>query len=151
MSDGAKQEVTYDAVYRQRLDEKRRVPVPHRWRSGKSEDFHLVIWQQHQAGTCLRVLTPARMTKLRQKLDEMPDGAAKGVLKRRIGSLSVTVSVDNAGRIAIPQDMTAAADITNDAVFVGMLDRFEIWSPERYAKVEALDNAVMAEAMRLME
>ena len=152
MPENASVEVTYNSVYRQRLDEKRRVPIPHRWRSGKGEEFFLLIWSQHKAGTCLRALTPNQMTKLRQKIDEMPDrDPNKSVLKRRIGSLSINVSVDATGRIAIPEEMTAAAEIASDAVFVGMLDRFEIWSPKRYAEVEKLDNALLADAMQLLE
>jgi MraZ protein len=145
-------EITYESTFTQRLDEKRRVPVPHRWRSGKSEDFHLMIWPKHKAGTCLRVLAPGLMTKLRQKLDALPDdNPKKAVLKRQIGSRTMTVTVDNAGRITIPEDMIAAADLKTDAVFVGMLDRFEIWNPARHAQMQALDNAVFTDALDMME
>jgi MraZ protein len=111
-----------------------------------------MIWPKHKAGTCLRVLSPALMTKLRQKLDAMPDdNQNKAVLKRQIGSRTITVTVDNAGRIAIPEDMIAAADLKSDAIFVGMLDRFEIWNPRRFAEAQAVDNAVLNDALQLME
>jgi len=36
-------------------------------------------------------------------------------------------------------------------VLVGLLDRFEIWSPDRYAKVRAADAVMAQEAFRMME
>ena len=47
------------------------------------------------------------------------------------------------GRICIPEEMAKAVGITDEAVLVGLLDRFEIWSPERFTNVKAAD-AVMA-------
>jgi len=146
------QEITYESTYTQRLDDKRRVPVPHRWRSGKSEDFHLVIWPKHQAGTCLRAMSPASMALFRQKLNTMADeDPRKPLLKRQIGSSTITVTIDNAGRIAIPEDMAKAADISSEATFVGMFDRFEIWNPERYREAQRLDNAQLQEALKMLE
>jgi len=51
----------------------------------------------------------------------------------------------------LPEEMARAAGISDTAVLVGLLDKFEIWSPERHAKV-SISNAVMIpEALRLME
>jgi len=47
--------------------------------------------------------------------------------------------------------MTNEADIKTDAVFVGMFDRFEIWNPQRYAQVKTADNALLADALQMME
>ena len=111
-----------------------------------------MIWPKHKAGTCLRVLSPALMMQFRQKLDAMPDNHPdKALLKRQIGSRTITVTVDNAGRIAIPEDMVQEADIKTDAVFVGLLDRFEIWNPRRYDEAKAIDNARLNEALQMLE
>lgn len=143
-------QINYESIYRQRLDEKRRVPIPHRWRSGK-DDFHLMVWPQHTAGTCLRALTPSGMNEFRSKINTMADSPDKAALKRFFGSRTITVTVDNAGRIAIPEEMAASADIKTDAVFVGLLDKFEIWSPQRFSRAEEIDGAQMAEALKKME
>jgi MraZ protein len=73
------------------------------------------------------------------------------VLKRIIGSDSAQASVDKAGRICLPDEMARGATIKNEAVLVGLLDRFEIWSPDRYEKVQAADVALAPVAFRLME
>jgi DNA-binding transcriptional regulator/RsmH inhibitor MraZ len=47
--------------------------------------------------------------------------------------------------------MARAAGITDQAVMVGLLDRFEIWSPERYERIKASDAVMAQEAFKLME
>ena len=47
--------------------------------------------------------------------------------------------------------MARGAGIRNEAVLVGLLDRFEIWNPDRYEKVQAADTALAPDAFRLME
>ena len=73
------------------------------------------------------------------------------VLKRFIGSESVQVTLDKAGRICLPEKMATDAGISDEAVLVGLLDRFEIWSPERYERVKASDAVMAQEAFKLME
>ena len=85
-------------------------------------------------------------------IDAMSNGDPnKVVLKRFIGSESVQVALDKAGRICLPEEMAKAAEIKDQAVLVGLLDRFEIWNPERYEKVRASDAIMAQEAFKLME
>ena len=85
-------------------------------------------------------------------IDAMPNSDPnKVVLKRFIGSKSVQVALDSVGRICIPEEMARAAGITDEAVMVGLLDRFEIWNPERFEKVLAADEIMAQEAFKLME
>jgi MraZ protein len=63
----------------------------------------------------------------------------------------VQVTLDKAGRICVPEKMARDAGINDEAVLVGLLDRFEIWSPERYEKVKASDAIMAQEAFKLME
>ena len=155
MPDAVVNERVYTSVYRHKVDEKRRVPIPFRWRpeaSDASMEFTLIVWPKHRAGKCLRVLPPDQLAKLRASIDAMPNSdARKSVLKRSIGTASAQARLDSAGRITIPDEMAEAADITNEAVLAGMLDRFEIWSPKRYAQARILDDAHLSEAFDLME
>ena len=47
--------------------------------------------------------------------------------------------------------MAKEAGIEDAAVLVGLLDRFEIWSPARYEHVKASDAIMAQEAFKLME
>jgi MraZ protein len=92
------------------------------------------------------------MARLMQDLASMPGAdPKKAALKRLIGGRSEQVTLDKAGRIVLPEEMAREAGITTDAVLVGMLDRFEIWSPERYERVKVADAMLAQEALRLME
>ena len=143
----------YNSSYQHGVDEKRRVQIPARWRPGKpGVEFTLVLWPKAKEGPCLRVLPPEQMALLMRDIDAMPNtDPNKVVLKRFIGSESVQAPLDKGGRICLPERMADAAGIKDQAVLVGLLDRFEIWSPERYERVKASDAIMAPEAFRLME
>ncbi|HEY5912826.1 MAG TPA: hypothetical protein VJA21_19715 [Verrucomicrobiae bacterium] len=145
--------IYYNALYRHGVDEKRRVQIPSKWRPMEPEvEFTLVLWPKPKEGPCLRVLPPKQMAVLMRDIDAMPNtDPNKVVLKRFIGSKSVQVPLDKAGRICLPEEMANAAGITDTAILVGLLDRFEIWSPERYVNVESSDAVMATEAFKLME
>jgi MraZ protein len=154
MSDMRTKEPTYyNSCYRHGVDEKRRVQIPAKWRPGKpGTELTVVLWPQHKAGACLRVLPPSQMAKMKADLDAMPNGNPnKVVLKRFIGSESVQVALDKAGRICLPDEMARAAGIKDEVVLAGMLDRFEIWNPARHENVKAADAVLASEAFKLME
>jgi MraZ protein len=143
----------YNSLYRHGLDEKRRLQVPAKWRPAKAgTELTLVLWPKAKEGPCLRVLPPDKMKDLMRDIDAMSNADPnKVVLKRFIGSKSVQVTLDSVGRICVPEEMAKAAGIKEEAVLVGLLDRYEIWSPERFEKVTAADEIMAQEAFKLME
>jgi MraZ protein len=143
----------YNSLYRHGVDEKRRVQIPAKWRPAQpGTELTLVLWPKAKEGPCLRVLPPQQLAKLMHEVNAMPNSdASKVVLKRFIGSESVQVTLDKAGRICLPEKMAGDAGIKAEAVLVGLLDRFEIWSPERFENVRASDAVMAPEAFRLME
>jgi MraZ protein len=143
----------YNSCFTHGIDEKRRVQIPAKWRpEGEGTELTVILWPKHQAGSCLRVLPPEEMAALMADIDAMPNGDPnKVVLKRFIGAESAQVALDKAGRICLPEGMAKAADIKEEVVLVGLLDRFEIWNPARYEKVKASDAVVAHEAFKLME
>lgn len=150
---GTSERTYYNSIYRHGVDEKRRVQIPAMWRPAASGvEFTLILWPQSNAGPCLRALPPQEMADLMRDIDAMPNGdPKKTVLKRVIGGASTQVAVDKGGRICLPDEMARGAGITGDAVLVGLLDRFEIWNPERFEKVQAADAVLAQEAFKLME
>ncbi len=154
METGPKQSPTYyNSVYTHGVDEKRRLQIPAKWRPSEAGiEFTLIVWPKAKEGPCLRVLPPEQMNRLMRDIDAMPNSDPnKVVLKRFIGSESVQAPVDKAGRICLPEAMAKAAGIGNEAVLVGLLDRFEIWSSEGYQKVKTSDAILAQEAFKLME
>jgi MraZ protein len=154
MEANARIETTYyNSLYKHGVDEKRRVQVPAKWRPTEAGvEFTLIVWPKSKDGPCLRVLPPKEMAELMRDIDAMPNSdPSKVVLKRFIGSESVQVTLDKAGRICLPEEMSKAAGIADEAILVGLLDRFEIWNPDRYEKVRASDAVMAQEAFKMME
>jgi MraZ protein len=147
MPNGTASEMTYNLVFRPTLDAKRRVPVPYRWRPEEPIEFAVMVWPKHPAGTCLRVFPPAAWAKFRLEVDAIQDMTAKPALKRMIGSYSTTMKLDAAGRLTIPEEMAAEADLSSEVVLAGLLDRFEIWSPARYQAAKAQDSVTWKQSL----
>ena len=146
----AAEKVTYQSLHRYAVDSNRRVQFPLPWRTAKPVELTMIVWPQHDCGPCLRVLPPEQLEKLREKIEGMPT-AEKTSLKRHIGSSSAKVELDGAKRLAIPVEMAEAAGIREEAVFTGMLDYFEIWSPAKYAEMNALEKRVVSNALKSLE
>jgi division/cell wall cluster transcriptional repressor MraZ len=133
-------DMIFTSVYRHSLDDKRRVPVPFRWRPKESIEFTLMVFPEQDVGNCLRVLPPAQWTKLLEEIKSMsPEDEQKPVLQRLVGRHSIEVKLDSAGRITIPEEMAVAAGISNMVVLAGSLRHFELWSPARYTAMEDKD------------
>jgi len=143
----------YNSLYKHGVDEKRRVQIPAKWRPAKPNvEFTLIVWPKSKEGPCLRALPPEEMAQLMSDIDAMSNSDPnKVVLKRFIGSESVQVALDKAGRVCLPDAMASTAGIKNEAMLVGLLDRFEIWNPERYEKVRASGGEMAQEAFKKME
>ena len=142
----------YTSSFLHGVDDKRRVQIPAKWRPTKAEvELTIVLWPKSKEGPCLRVLPPEPMAGLMRDIAAMPNSdPSKEVLKRFIGSESVQVTVDKVGRVCLPEGMAAAAGIADQAMLVGLLDRFEIWNPDRYTRVKAADSVMAQEAFKLM-
>jgi len=152
-ANGTTEPTYYNSIYRHGLDEKRRVQIPAMWRPADSGiEFTVILWPHSNVGSCLRVLPPEQMAKLMASIDALPNGdQKKTVLKRVIGGASVQVALDKGGRICLPEEMARGAGLKDVAVLNGLLDRFEIWSPERFDLVQSTDTVLAQEAFKLME
>ena len=97
------------------------------------------------------VLPPPEMQALADKIKAMPFADPKAsALRRLLGSKSASVALDKGGRICVPEVMAKAVNIEKEAVLVGLVDRFEIWNPERYEIASAVDAALLPEAFKLI-
>jgi MraZ protein len=144
--------IYYNSLYRHGVDGKRRVQIPAKWRSAEPEVLTLILWPKGTlTEACLLVLPPAEWTALVQKLKTMPFADPKAeALRRALGRKSDRVTLDRAGRICLPEAMAQAAAIGGEALLVGLVDRFEIWNPERHRTASAVDDEILPEAFKLI-
>ena len=112
----------------------------------------MILWPKGtMPEACLLVLPPAEWHALVLKLKEMPYADPKAeALRHLLGRKSDRVTLDKGGRICLPEGMAKAAAIDDEAMLVGLVDRFEIWNPERYAAASAEDDQLLPEAFKLI-
>lgn len=142
----------YNSLYRHGVDDKRRVQIPAKWRASESEVLTLVLWPKGTTPeACLLVLPPQEWSALVQKLKAMPFSDPKAeALRRLLGKKSDRVTLDKGGRICLPEAMAKAAAIDKEAMLVGLVDRFEIWNPDRYEAASAVDDEMLPDAFKLI-
>jgi MraZ protein len=159
--------IHYRSWYSHEVDAKRRVQIPAKWRptasNGSKEgevtapeeqelEFNLIVWPEGEVNeACLLVLPEARWNALVAKLEAMPFGDPKAQkLRRLIGTKSDSVTVDRSGRICLPEWMAKAVGIEQKAMLVGLVDLFQIWSPEKYGATKKEDEQCVNEAFALV-
>jgi MraZ protein len=143
----------FNSVHHHGLDEKRRLQIPARFRPAEPEvELTLVTWPTEPEGACLRVLRPEQMEKLIQDIEALPKGDPKKIFLRRfIGSHSAQVTLDGAGRILLPEEMAAAAGITDRVAIVGTLSGYELWNPDRFKASMDVKPELAREAFGLID
>jgi transcriptional regulator MraZ len=143
--------IFYNSLYRHGVDDKRRLQIPAKWRPAEANvEFTLILWPKGaMQDACLLVLPPPEWLALVQKLKALPFADPKAeVLRRIIGRKSDRVALDKSGRICLPEGMAKAAGLEKEAVLLGLVDRFEIWNPERFEAISAVDEHLSPEVFQ---
>ena len=126
----------YTGLFRHTLDDKGRVTIPSAWRSahGESDSF---LATPHPDGY-IAVLPPAEVQKLHAKIAQMAlsDGSGQDFAARFFAQTQ-SFSFDKQGRVGLDASLLAHAGIGKDAVLVGSLTKFNLYSPSRWEKVES--------------
>jgi len=139
--------------FENKVDEKRRIQIPSAWRRGQSGVRYLLLPAPKRAWrpACLVGMPPERFLQLVQDLRAMrfSDDRADS-LRRLLATRAVEVETDSAGRVCLPEDVARSVDIKDRVVLAGMIDWFEVWSPERFAQVETGDDERAGEAFSLI-
>ncbi|MBW3627667.1 MAG: division/cell wall cluster transcriptional repressor MraZ [Gemmatimonadetes bacterium] len=125
--------------FRHQIDDKGRVSLPASFRRDAA-DRPLVLVQVH----------PNALTLYPQETWGEVEGRLRELLRLQPTSrgfvLSITanaveVALDKQGRILIPHRLLQAVGIADAALLVGVIDRVEIWNPERFDAVVAQRDA----------
>ena len=118
--------------YRYALDDKGRVFLPAKWRTGLGNT--LVLFPgilETGRGRCLYGMPESAWSQMAERLSCLPitDLAAQTV-KRRLYAMAAACEPDSQGRILIPQQLRDMAKLKRDAVLIGVGERMEFWNPE---------------------
>lgn len=121
--------------YRYSLDAKGRVSLPAPFRRGAEADSYVLIQVHDDA---LTLYPHDAWQDVEAKLTEMLERRPE--FRHRMLALTGNaheVSVDKQGRILIPERLRDGAQLDDEALIVGALDKIEVWDPDRFEEVTA--------------
>lgn len=116
------------------IDEKGRLAIPSRFRDSLKalSTGGLVLTHFDQ---CLLAYPMIEWEKLEVHISSLPQFDPKTIaFQRYFISGASECSLDKAGRVLIPAHLRSFGDLQKDCIMVGQLNRFEIWSGERWQK-----------------
>ena len=121
--------------YQHSLDAKGRTNFPSKLRESLGERLFLV---RAPGNCCLLVYSYEGWSQLKNKLRQQP-----GDIQRFLSSSMFEAEPDKQGRILIPPALRDYAELDREVTIIGVLDRAEIWSRERWN--EKLNSLTMDE------
>jgi MraZ protein len=107
-----------------KMDEKGRVLVPPQFKEELGEKFIITRGFEN----CLFVYSIKEWNRISNELEKVPLSSKELRFFMRIWfSSAQEVSIDQYGRILIPNDFRRYANLNREIVFIGVLNRVEIW------------------------
>lgn len=121
--------------YEHTLDNKGRVIIPAKFREIFKENYAEKFYITRGLDQCLFVFTEEGWKSQEKKFREMPftKGEARQ-FNRLYFSGACDAVCDKQGRILIPDYLKKYAEIDEDVMVIGVSDRIEIWSKDKWNK-----------------
>ena len=119
--------------YRHNIDSKKRLIIPAKFRDSLSTTFYVT----KGLDGCLAVYTEESWAQQVEQLSKLPQTSRKArQYIRSITSKAQESTLDNQGRLQLPQYLIDIAGIEKECVIVGVSDYFEIWSEQKWSEFD---------------
>jgi MraZ protein len=130
------------------MDKKNRIIIPSKLREGLGDTFIMT----KGLDSCLYIYPKAEWEVFEKKLKALPmtDKNVRAFV-RFFFSGANEMEPDKMGRVLIPQSLLSYAGIEGEVVSVGMMDRVEVWSKEKWTAYNESDMDMDAIAEKMNE
>lgn len=130
--------------YEHSIDTKGRVIIPAKYREELGENFVVT----RGLDGCLFLYPQAEWQSFVEKLQGLPSNQNTRKLQRQFLSKAMEVVLDKQGRILVPSLLREIAALEKEVVFVGMMNRVEVWDKEKLKQQEVQeDDEALEETM----
>ena len=119
--------------YRHVVDAKNRLFIPAKFREELGETFYITRKIMEK---CLAIYSEEEWLKFSEKLNTLPDSKV-GKIKKFIFSKTAQVTADSHGRILVPANLLAYAEIDKNTVIAGIGDHVQVWNEAAWDAMEA--------------
>ena len=134
------------STYHHTLDSKGRVIVPAKLRAELGDSFVVTLG----VDKCLYGFPEEEWEKYTEELKKLPGKKAARDLVRHLFSGASSCDIDKQGRVLLPANAREYASMKKDVVFVGMMNKIEIWSKEEWEANGVGDIGNIEEAAEMM-
>lgn len=130
------------------MDKKNRIIIPAKLREGLGDTFIMT----KGLDSCLYIYPKPEWEIFEKKLKALPmtDKNVRAFV-RFFFSGANEMEPDKMGRVLIPQSLLSYAGIEGDVVSVGMMDRVEVWSKDKWTAYNESDMDMDAIAAKMNE
>ncbi len=118
------------------IDAKGRIIIPSRFREDLGDKFVVTVGLDG----CLFVYPQNEWEVFSAEIRKLPGTKEARQLQRMFFGKAAACEADKQGRILIPAVLRECAGLEKDIVFVGVLNKIEIWSKERWESNNDYDN-----------
>lgn len=125
--------------HQRNLDSKNRLTIPSKWRfEGDTDDVYLAL--PDPSGSIL-VLPPKQVEKLFEEIESqrLSDEDAQ-LLQDKLFSQAHSFGCDKQGRVNLTEELLEHSGITKEAIVIGRMTTFRVWSPERWSGIDPRSN-----------
>ena len=132
--------MAFRGQYEHSLDAKDRITIPARFRAALADG--VVLAQGYEP--CVEVYSESAYADIEERFlsNLNPFDQDGRRMQRRFHARSEDEKVDSAGRVHLPKRLIDHAGLEGNCVIAGVMNRLEIWNPERWAEEnEAIDAA----------
>ena len=152
------------STFTNKLDAKGRVSIPAAFRAVLESDSYGSDGVRRQAGEahsiyCYPSLAAPALDAGGERLAATIDGLLAGLpdYSDERDELSVAlygdvhlIAIDGDGRIVLPESLRTHAELDREVTFVGLGQKFQIWSPRRFAERRAIARDKVRETRKLL-
>jgi MraZ protein len=132
--------VNFLGTFEHNLDDKLRLTIPSKFRNKIGQ----IIYVSKGLDGCLEVRTQESFDKWSAEISNHSNMSPNArLVSRQIYANTNEIEVDNSGRIKIPSNLLALANIKKSVLLLGVGDKIEIWDTNTYD--EYLANAASFE------
>ncbi len=118
------------------VDAKGRIIIPSKFRDDLGDEFVITLGLDG----CLFAYPDSEWQIFVDKLKTLPGTKEARQLQRYFMAGAASCQADKQGRILIPSRLRESADLDKDIVFVGVLNKIEIWNKERWERNNNYDD-----------
>ncbi len=114
--------------YHHNIDEKKRIIIPFKFRPELGDNFILT----RGLDNCLFIYSKKEWEQIIAKYKQLPNIKEARNFMRFFLSGAIECELDKQGRIMVPSPLVNYASLEKECIIIGVNDRLEIWSKDRW-------------------